>query len=636
MAAYPRPRDYPASVPPTSEPLAVVVVGAGPVGLATALGLARRGVPVDVFEAARSVSFGSRAICVSRHSLEILDRLGAGESVAASALPWTGGRTYYRDDEALAFEMPTRPHDVRPPMVNISQGVLEQLLVDALEATAGARLHWGVRVTGCRTDERHAVLTVATEAGERQVDAGWVVASDGAGSVVRRSLGLRMSGTSYEARYVIADIHWPVDLPTQRKVWFDPAGNPGSTIIMHRQPSDIWRVDYQLGPEEDAAAELEPERVTERIGRHLDLLGQDAAWTLEWSSLYRAHALSLQRYRHGRVLFAGDAAHLVPIFGVRGLNSGLEDADTLAWQLAAVLHGSAAPELLDGYCAERRDAWRQNIEAAVQSTRFMSPAGPGATLARDAVLALAVHEPDFRPLLDPRQSTAAAARTSPLTWPDVAAPGARPGDPLADQLVQVGTAVGRAVGTRASTLAAELGTGFAVLGWDVPAGELASAVDGLASALAPEPARAVRVASGGAPLGEGSVLLADPGVFAATPGEVIVVRPDGLVLCRLPAADRARLAEVAVHLAGGGAPGQPTGAAETPRGTAEETAGAAETDGAGSAAGSPPERAWTLLSAELDQVADREAFLARLALLLGSRCDEVTLRSALAAAGRTN
>jgi len=633
MAAYPRPREYPASVPPVSEPLAAVVVGAGPVGLATALGLARRGVPVSVFEAAHSVSFGSRAICVSRHSLEILDRLGAGESVAKAALPWTGGRTYYRDEQVLAFEMPTRPHDVRPPMVNISQGVLEQLLVDALHATPGARLHWGVRVTGCRTDDRHAVLTAATEAGERQVRAGWVVAADGAGSALRRSLGLRMSGTSYEARYVIADIHWPVDLPAQRRVWFDPAGNPGSTIIMHRQPADIWRVDYQLGPADDAAVELAPDRVTERIGRHLDRLGQHVEWTLEWSSLYRAHALSLQRYRHGRVLLAGDAAHLVPIFGVRGLNSGLEDADTLAWQLAAVLHGTAAPELLDGYCAERRDAWRQNIEAAVQSTRFMSPAGPGATLGRDAALALAVHEPEFRPLLDPRQSTAARARSSPITWPDEApvGQGVRPGDPLGDQAVKVGTAGG----TRASTLAAELGSGFAVLGRGVPAAELASAVDGLARALAPEPVRAVPVAAGGTPVVEGSVSLADPGVLAAAPGEVIVVRPDGLVLCRLLAADRARLDEVAAHLAGGGAPAgdRPPDQALT---AAQPPDGASGPARAGTAAGSPQERAWTLLSAELDLVADREAFLARLALLLGSRCDEATLRSALSAARRAN
>ncbi|HEX4361877.1 MAG TPA: FAD-dependent monooxygenase [Pseudonocardia sp.] len=626
MAAYPRPRVYPASVPPTSEAamseaatseaLTVVVVGAGPVGLATALGLARRGVPVSVLEAGRSVSFGSRAICVSRHSLEILDRLGVGGSVTGAALAWTGGRTYYRDDEVLAFEMPTGPRAVHPPMVNISQGVLEQLLVDALDATPGAQLHWGVRVTDCRTDDDRAVLTVVTEAGERQFAAGWVVAADGAGSAVRRSLGLRLSGTSYEARYVIADIRWPVDLPAQRRVWFDPAGNPGSTIIMHRQPDDIWRVDYQLRPEEDAAAELAPERVTERIGRHLERLGHGVGWTLEWSSLYRAHARSLEEYRHGRVLFAGDAAHLVPIFGVRGLNSGLEDADTLAWQLAAVLHGTAGPALLNAYSAERRDAWRQNIEAATKSTRFMSPTGPGALLGRDAVLALAVHEPEFRPLLDPRQSTAARVRSSPITWP-AGAPGslaAQPGDPLTDQLVEVGTLGGR----RSSTLAAELGGGFAVLGCAVPAGELAEAVAGMAKALAPEPVRAVPFGSGGPPA-VGSVL-ADPEALAGVPGEVIVVRPDGLVLCRLPAAERDRLDEVAAHLARGAAPGE----------RASGPAGAPP-----AAVDSPGERAWTLLSAELDEVADREAFLARLALLLGSRCDGATLRGALAAARRT-
>ncbi|GAA2775711.1 FAD-dependent oxidoreductase [Saccharopolyspora taberi] len=505
---YFAPRRYPFEPPPAAA--SVVVVGAGPVGLALALGLARRGVRVTVLEAGDSVSHGSRAICLSRHSLEVLERLGVGERFAELSLPWTSGRSYYRDTEVLAFDMPHSAADVRPPMVNISQSVAEQVLVDEVARTDGCDVHWHCRVEDCTPHADHVVVSVGTPDGAREIRADWVLAADGARSAVREALGLRLNGTSYEGRYVIADIHWRAALPTERRVWFDPPSNPGSTIILHRQPDDIWRVDYQLRPGDDPEAETDHDRIRDRISRHLDWLGNDRPWTLEWASIYRAHSRSLDSYRHGRVLFAGDAAHLVPIFGVRGLNSGLEDADTLAWMLPLVLRGEAGEALLDAYSAERCDAWRQNIEQAEKSTLFMTPGTRGYELTRDAVLALANRRPVLRELINPRQSSATHARNSPLTLPSGTG-GLLPGDPVPD----------RALG--ASSLNAKRGNGFALLGGtpeaaSAMAGRLGAAV----TALDPEP---------------GS-------------DDVLVVRPDGLLLGRFP--DFSAPGDVADHILRGG------------------------------------------------------------------------------------
>lgn len=613
-ARYPQPLTYSAARL-SSEPSAreVVVVGAGPVGLAAALGLARRGIQVTVVEAGTGVSYGSRAICFSRHSLEILDRLGVGPPMTQLSLAWTGGRSFYREHEVLGFRMPVADHDVRPPMVNVSQGVAEQLLVDAVHEDDDVEILWGVRVAGVESTPDGVAVDLQTTEGARRLHARWVVAADGARSDVRRLLGLSMRGTSYEGRYVIADIHLPADLPAERRVWFDPDSAPGSTIIMHRQPNDIWRVDYQLRPDEDVEHELAPERIQERITRHLKWLGVDTPWTLEWSSVYRAHSLSLDDYVHGHVLFAGDAAHLVPIFGVRGLNSGLEDADTLAWQLAAVVRGTAEPSLLAAYSAERRDAWAQNIANAGKSTRIMSPESVGDVLTRDALLALAVHEPEFRPLIDPRQSTATHTRHSPLTWQGLhKGEGLNPGDPLTDQAVEVMTASG----PLSSTLFAELGTGFAIIGIDVEPTDLLSVQQRMTTVPSPDPVRTA-VVSTAADGGPGTIRLLDDRLVLGQPGDVLVIRPDGLILCRVAHPERDRLDDLVCALRRGAAPAAtPTTESSSPASTLPM-------------ADTRMEDIWTSLSEALDEADDAPAFLTRFVLALGRHTDITIWREAL-------
>ncbi len=591
----------PARLPDHALAAPVVVVGGGPVGMATALGLARRGVRVTVLEAATQVSFGSRAICISRHSLEIAERLGFGEQLTGRALAWEGGRSFLGDHEVLRFRMPHDPHAVRPPMVNLSQSELEHVMAEAVEAHPLVTLHWGCEVVGLEQRDDGVLLEVATVVGVRSISASWVVAADGGRSRIRELAGLRLQGTSYEGRYVIADIHWESGLPTERMVWFDPPSNPGSTVIMHRQPHDIWRIDYQLGPDSDADVETSEERIRERITRHLGWLESTAResggpWTLEWFGFYKAHALALDDFVQDRVVFAGDAAHLVPIFGVRGLNSGMEDADTLAWILAAVVHGDADRALLSSYAAERHDAWEQNVAAAGKSTLVMTPGSDGHRVTRDALLDLAVTRQEFSHLIDPRQSSATHARRSALTVESME-PGLAPGDPLEDRTVDVDG--------KERSLQELRGTGFGLY-VVLPEARVLEAAQGLAAEFATAlPREDVAV-----------IPIVDEDTVAAwqsLPGEVIVVRPDGLVLARGQVED---LAGLGARLTGRDPNATRTTAPDPMTLTPEQVT---------------REQVWLALSEALDDAPadDRLGLLTRLALLLGDHVGPDQLRTVL-------
>ena len=592
--------------------------------MAAALGLAQRGIPVTIIEAADQVSFGSRAICISRHSLEAAARLGYGAELEQIVLPWVGGRSFYRDQQVLHFRMPLRDFDVRPPMINVSQSEYEQIVVDTIERNPLITLYWSASIAGILRGDDEVTLEIDTADGKRHLRARWVVAADGGRSRMRELAGLRLEGTNYEGRYVIADIHWESELPAERMVWFDPPSNPGSTIIMHKQPKNIWRIDYQLDPSEDAEIETQEEAIRARITKHLDWLQNDLPWTLEWHGFYSARALALHDFTHDRILFAGDAAHLVPIFGVRGLNSGMEDAETLAWQLAAVIHGNAEPALLQAYSVERHHAWEQNVANAGKSTLIMSPGSHGHRTTRDAVLALAVNRPEFGHLINPRQSSATHARISPLTWPVAeGVTGVLPGDPVDDRKVRVVTAAG----TVDSSLNVVRGTGFAVLGVGLDAdgsSALAAAAAELGAALSPESVRAVLVggAVGGAPA-DVTVLDAPDLIEAlgARAGEAFVIRPDGLVLCRVPVAG---LSGVADALRTGTAPDGPAVPARPADALTDDE--------------ERRENVWLGLSAAIDQAdeSDREGFLTRLALVLGSQVGRREFEEAVAAAADTS
>ncbi|MEM5327625.1 FAD-dependent oxidoreductase [Paraburkholderia sp. JHI2823] len=408
---------------------AVTIVGGGPVGYAVALGLAKHGVRSVLIEADESVCYGSRAICISRRSLEIIERLGALEGFLAKGLPWTGGRSFYRNDEVLHFTMPQDQNQKLPPMVNLAQYHIEQFLLDAAERHADLiDIRWRTKVTSVQHHAHGATLALSTPEGDYTLDTDWLVAADGGRSTVREALGLKLMGTSYEGRYVIVDILLDSARPTERLAYFDPASNPGSTVLVHKQPDNVWRIDYQLRDDEDADEATKPENVMPRVQSLLDMMGEKAPWSPVWITIYKANALTLERYRHGRVLFAGDAAHLVPIFGVRGANSGIDDADNLAWKLAWVVKGLAGETLLDSYSDERVYAAHENLSYGTKSTEFMAPPSFAFDLMRTAVLSLAREHAAVRSLINPRQTSAIAYVGSPLNAAsDTFASGPAPG-----------------------------------------------------------------------------------------------------------------------------------------------------------------------------------------------------------------
>jgi 3-(3-hydroxy-phenyl)propionate hydroxylase len=394
----------------------VVIAGGGPVGMAMSALLARYQVPHLVIEADDGYCTGSRAICVSRRSQEILGWAGAEQATLAKGLPWAGGRSYWRDQEVLHFQMPHEPTQRFAPMVNIQQFYVEQYAhLAAQKHGAWSQVLWGSRIIKVDHQADGSVLTVEGASGQQQIiKADYLLACDGGRSTVREQLGLQLEGVQYDGKYVIVDIEQDTQRPVERLAWFDPPSNPGSTILMHRQPDNIWRIDYQVRDDEDPLEAVKPENVLPRVKSHLEMIGETSPWKALWISIYNAKCLTLPRYRYGRILFAGDAGHLVPIFGVRGLNSGLDDAGNLAWKLALVLQGQADESLLESYSVERVHATRENISYGAKSTEFMAPPSYGFTLMREAALRLASIGSRAKTLINPRQSTPIEYRASPL------------------------------------------------------------------------------------------------------------------------------------------------------------------------------------------------------------------------------
>lgn len=390
---------------PMQERKKVVIAGSGPAGMVAALELARHGVPSVVVTSELQVSQGSRAIVFTRRSMEILQQVGVADRMTGNGLPWRFGNSYYRGHRVFRMEAPHDEDDRFFPMLNIQQQYMEEYLLDACAANPLIDFRWGNKVVKVEQETDFARVEVDTPEGSYSLETEWLVAADGGRSGIRTAMDLQMEGASYEGFFVIADIKIDLPLPTERLAYFDPDWNPGNTILMHREPHGIWRVDYQLPAGETPEDALKPESLKARIDAQLTMIGHGGApWEMDWCSVYSARTLTLPDYVHGRVIFTGDAAHLLPIFGVRGANTAFQDAQSLAWHLAFVVKRLAGRKLLASHSAERVGAAREIIDEAGKSTRFMTPPSEGFRLLRDAVLSLSLTEKFVRPLYHWRTS----------------------------------------------------------------------------------------------------------------------------------------------------------------------------------------------------------------------------------------
>ena len=421
--------------PPARHP--VIVVGAGPVGLAAAIDLAQHGVRVLLLDDDDRLSTGSRAICFAKRTLEIADGLGVGQRLVDKGVTWNTGKVFLRDELLYSFDLlPDRGHQ-RPAFINLQQYYVEGFLLDRARELPNLEIRWKNKIAGVSPAVDGVTLAIETPDGPYQLVADWLVAADGGRSAIRRSLGLESKGQTFRDRFLIADVRMTADFPAERWFWFDPPFHPKQSVLLHQQPDNVWRIDFQLGWDADPELEKQPARVIPRVQA---LLGKDTKFELEWVSVYTFGCQRIEKFRHGRILFAGDSAHGVSPFGARGANSGVQDADNLAWKLRYVLEGRAPESLLDSYDIERGAAADENILNSTRSTDFITPKSEASRAFRDATLELARDCGFARRLVNSgRLSVPCTYHRSPLNTPDSDdfAGAMVPGAPAADAPLQM-------------------------------------------------------------------------------------------------------------------------------------------------------------------------------------------------------
>lgn len=502
----------------------VVVVGAGPVGLTVALDLGLRGIAVVLLDDADRIGVGSRGICYAKRTLEILDRLGVGEQLIAKGLTWNLGEVYLGERLVYAFDLLPEDGHKMPAFINLQQFYLEKALVEAVEQVTCIDLRWNNRVSELAQYADQVAITIETPEGPYRLEAEWLIAADGARSTVRELAGLGFKGLTFEDKFLIADVRMAADFPTVRRFWFDPRFHAGQSALMHRQPDNVWRIDLQLGPH----ANIEEEQKPEAVVRRLQAMLGELKFELEWVSIYQFNCRRLERFVHDRVIFVGDAAHQVSPFGARGANSGIQDAENLAWKLAAVLQGEADGAFLETYNIERVQAAEENIGHSTRSTDFIAPRSPAERRLRNAVLKLAPRAEFAQRMINSGRLSTPTVYASALSTPDAEtfAGSAHIGAPLPDAPM-------RAHG-QPGFLLERLSGSFEVLYVD----------DGARPAL-PAAIKLTIV---------GKDLIDDTGVFGqrfdARPGSTYLIRPDQHLTARFRSFDAGKLRKAVARALG--------------------------------------------------------------------------------------
>src|SRR5262249_38436363 len=492
-----------------------------------AIHLALRGIPVVNLDDADRIGEGSRGICWAKRTLEIWDRLGVAAGMVEKGVTWKLGKGFCGDDLVYAFDLLPEDGHKMPAFINLQQYYVEGALVERAAGLDGIDLRWRNKVVGLAPGNDRARLAIETPEGRYHLDADWVIAADGARSALRDLLGLSFRGVTFEDQFLIADVRMAADFPTERRFWFNPTFHSGQSSLMHRQPDNVWRIDLQLDPRADATEEQRPERVIPRLKR---VLG-DIPFELEWVSLYRFNCRRLDRFVHGRVIFVGDSAHQVSPFGARGANSGVQDAENLAWKLAAIMSGQADVSLLESYDRERMQAADENIAHSTRSTDFIAPRSGAERGLRNAVLSLAPAAMFARRMVNSGRLSIATVYQSALSTPDetLFAGSARLGAPVPDVPV-------RGRDGKNGFLLEKLGSGFEVL-------------HGKNGACPHAPAGSKLIVIG-------EDLHDDAGLFAqrfdATPGATYVLRPDQHLTARFRAFDAAAVRKAMDRALSGG------------------------------------------------------------------------------------
>lgn len=523
-----------------SEP--VIIVGAGPVGMTAALMLAHYGIRSRILDDDNKLSYGSRAIAIHRCTLEVWEKLGCVAPMLEKGLAWQMRRTFFRDTELFSQAMPLPAPDRLPTFINLQQCHTEAFLLESIQSTGLIDIVWLHKVVGLRQDADGVTLDVKTMQGTETWRSPYVLGCDGARSNVRKLLDIPFPGTTHRDHFLIADIRADLPFPGEPRFFFDPPSNRGRTLLIHPQPDNVWRLDWQLPPDTDLVAEYKAENLDRRIRA---VIGDEVDYKLVWVSDYRFHQRLVPQFRQGRAFLLGDAAHLVAPFGARGMNSGVQDVENLCWKLRLVLTGQAPDSLLDTYHAERWPVQRLNQQVTQATMRFLVPPTRRELWRRNLILRASRRLPALRRYVNSgKMVTAYPYHRSPIlardltpallrrwVWGTAPALGAR----VPDAACQVGLPAA----PRATTLRQLLGANFVALLFVADVAGARACAQAFAGQTLPATLYLVSSDPTAAllPLPPGVRLLGDPDgalarMLAAKPGSFYLIRPDSHLAAR--------------------------------------------------------------------------------------------------------
>ena len=369
----------------------VLIAGAGPIGLAAAIELTRRGVDCRIVDPLLEPPQYAKAVGVQPRTLEVFETMGVLDPILDAAIQMHGQLVYVNGAQTATLEM-TVPPDIPFGFIAIPQYETERILREEL-ALRGVRVERGLRVTGFEQDADGVSATLADDYGEQTVRAGYLIGADGAHSAVRKGLGLTFEGAAFEEQYMLGDVEvdWSLPRGYGLRAMHQTDGRTDDVLVaIPLPPFDALRAsahrrhnryrvsmlvppDLAAGPSDGVAHGFEGQRKPElhHIQAVFDRMSPEptTARNLRWSSVFRISHRIVDAYGRGRVFVAGDAAHIHPPTGAQGMNTGIQDAHNLAWKLALAVSGHAAPALLDSYDAERRPVGEEVVGRTVRSAR---------------------------------------------------------------------------------------------------------------------------------------------------------------------------------------------------------------------------------------------------------------------------
>ena len=330
----------------------VVVAGAGPVGLVSALLLANQGVKVTVLEAAPALNRDLRASTFHPPTLDMLAPLGLTDDLVAQGLVARYTQQRDRQEGVIAeFDMQLIAPDTDHPFrLQCEQWKLTQMIQAQLNAMPHVQILFDAKVTRVTqsADQVQVAFTQAEEAHSLQAD--YLIGADGAWSAVRRSLNIEFEGFTYPERFLVVSTAFEYADHLPRLSYVNYCSDPQEWCVLLRVPT-LWRVLFPTKAEETDEAVLTDESVQARLQ---NLLPQAQPYVTQHRTLYKVHQRVAQRFRHGRVVLAGDAAHINNPLGGMGMNGGIHDAMNLTEKLLAVLQKGESDALLDQYERQRR------------------------------------------------------------------------------------------------------------------------------------------------------------------------------------------------------------------------------------------------------------------------------------------